>query len=62
MKTYGIYVFNGNVKVGAITYPLPAPIGHNPNQITVDWLINRINDDFGENNWTSFEYYKEAAE
>ena len=60
MAKFGIYVFNGNVKVGAITYPFP--LRDNITEITVDWLINKIDDDFGPTNWTSFEYYKEAAE
>ena len=63
MKKYHIYVFNVNVKLGSITYPL---FSTHPSEselnISVEWLINRIDMDFGENNWTSFEYYKEIAE
>lgn len=63
MKKYRIYVYSGNVKLGSIKYPLP---NTHPSQeeldITVDWLINQINMDFGNDNWTSFEYYKESEE
>ena len=63
MKKYRIYVYSGNVKLGNIKYPLP---NSRPDQselnISVDWLINRIDMDFGENNWTSFEYYKDLEE
>jgi hypothetical protein len=63
MKRYRIYVYSGNAKLGIIEYPLP---NSRPSQtelnISVDWLINQIDMDFGVNNWTSFEYYKEAAE
>lgn len=63
MKQYRIYVYSGDVKLGSIKYPLP---NSNPSQaelnISVDWLIDQIDMDYGVNNWTSFEYYKEAEE
>ena len=63
MKKYQIYVYSGNVKLGSIEYPLPnSRPGQSELNISVDWLINQIDMDFGVKNWTSFEYYKEAAE
>lgn len=62
MKKYRIYVYSGNVKLGSIKYPLVGQLGDFPKQISVDWLIEQIDADFGNDNWTSFEYYKELEE
>jgi len=62
MKKYRIYVYSGNVKLGSIKYPLPAKEEDYPHKISVDWLIEQIDADFGNDNWTSFEYYKELEE
>ena len=62
MKKYQVYVYSGNVKLGSQTYPLPGRTGDYPDNISVDWLISQIDMQFGNDNWTSFEYYKAAAE
>lgn len=59
-KRYLIYVFQGNTTLGSIRYPL-ANNGI-PHKISVDWLIEQIDADFGKDNWSSFEYYKEPEE
>ena len=62
MKKYRIYVYSGDVKLGSIKYPLVGRPEDFPKQISVDWLIKQIDADFGNDNWTSFEYYKDLEE
>ena len=62
MKKYRIYVYSGNVKLGSIKYPLVGNPKDFTNQFSVDWLIDQIDADFGNDNWTSFEYYKDPEE
>lgn len=59
MAHYSISVYNGDVKIGIIKYPIMGPPDVFPKETTIDWLMNQIDQDFG-NNWTSFEYHKQS--